>query len=239
MHANYHAVPELMYQSWNHISFLHWRYCAASLQDRLPAGLVVDTDGESGWISITPFLLENLRTSWLPPLPWISRFPETNLRTYVRGPAGPGIWFFSLDAARLPAVFAARATFGLPYYWAQMRVRVDHRNVNYQSIRGRQAAAAIQVQIGESCRSDAQSEFLTARYRLYATYMDRLISVAVRHQPWPLCHARVLQLEQTLTSAAGLQVQAQPDLIHYSAGVDVRFLRSEVVDTRLLSKHRQ
>jgi len=66
---------------------------------------------------------------------------ELNVRTYVHYNGVPGVWFFSLDAARLPAVFAARATFGLPYYWAQMRVRVDHRNVNYQSIRGRQAAA--------------------------------------------------------------------------------------------------
>jgi uncharacterized protein YqjF (DUF2071 family) len=239
MHANYHAVSELMYQSWNHISFLHWRCSAALLQDRLPAGLEVDTEGGSGWISITPFLLENLRTSWIPPLPWVSRFPETNLRTYVRGAAGPGIWFFSLDAARLPAVFAARATFGLPYYWAQMRVRVDDRSVRYQSTRGREAATAIQISIGEPFRSDALSQFLTERYRLYATYMDRLISVAVQHQPWPLRHARVLQLEQTLTSAAALQVQAQPDLIHYSNGVDVRFLQSDVVDARLLSKQRQ
>jgi uncharacterized protein YqjF (DUF2071 family) len=208
MHANYHAVLQLMYQSWNHISFLHWRCSAASLQDRLPAGLEVDTESGSGWVSITPFLLENLRTSWIPPLPWISRFPETNLRTYVRGPAGPGIWFFSLDAARLPAVYAARAT-------------------------------AIQISIGEFFRPDALSTFLTERYRLYATYMDRLISVSVQHQPWPLCHARVLQLEQTLTSAASLQVQAQPDLIHYSHGVDVRFLQSDVVDARLLSNQRQ
>jgi uncharacterized protein YqjF (DUF2071 family) len=69
--------------------------------------------------------------------------------------------------------------------------------------------------------------------------MDRLISVSVQHQPWPLCHARVLQLEQTLTSAAALEVQAQPELIHYSHGVDVRFLQSEIVDARLLSNQRQ
>jgi uncharacterized protein YqjF (DUF2071 family) len=239
MHATYHAVPELMYQSWNHISFLHWRYPAASLQERLPRGLEIDTADGSGWISITPFLLEDFRTSWIPALPWISRFPETNLRTYVRGPAGRGIWFFSLDAARLPAVFGAHAMFGLPYHWARMQVRVDDHSVQYESRRGNRAATSIRMEIGESCRPDELSEFLTARYRLYSSHLDQVISVPVQHRPWPLCRARVLQLEQTLTSASALQVNAPPDLVHFSHGVHVRILRRETVERGLHSRERQ
>jgi len=48
-----------------------------------------------------------------------------NLRTYAVGPDGPGIWFFSLDAARIIAVLGARVSYGLPYYWSDMRVDID------------------------------------------------------------------------------------------------------------------
>src|SRR5436190_18564538 len=90
----------MMFQSWNNISFLHWQYHPDTLRSRLPAGLEIDLFGGQAWVSLTPFTLENFRLCFLPPLPWLSKFPETNMRTYVQGPAGPGIWFFSLDAAR-------------------------------------------------------------------------------------------------------------------------------------------
>jgi len=116
-----HSVRSpIMYQSWNNISFLHWRYDTGSLQSRLPAGLDIDVFERSAWVSLTPFLLENVRAPFMPALPWLSRFPEMNLRTYVNGPAGPGIWFFALDADRLAAVLAARSSFGLPYHWSDM-----------------------------------------------------------------------------------------------------------------------
>src|SRR3954465_15315092 len=85
----------VMIQTWARITFLHWRYPPDQLALRLPPGLSIDTFDGSAWLGLTPFVIEGLRPPLLPPLPWISRFPETNLRTYVRGPDGaPGIWFF-------------------------------------------------------------------------------------------------------------------------------------------------
>ena len=47
----------------------------------------------------------------IPRIPWVSSFEEMNVRTYVRGPDGvPGVWFITLDAARLGAVLFARLT---------------------------------------------------------------------------------------------------------------------------------
>ena len=97
----------VMFQNWCSLSFLHWRCDARALQARLPTGLELDTFQQSGWIGLTPFRLTGLRPPGLPPLPWLSTFPETNLRTYVRGPAGPGIWFYSLEAASALAVLGA------------------------------------------------------------------------------------------------------------------------------------
>ena len=50
----------------------------------------------------------------------------TGVRTYVHDDQGrSGIWFFSLDAARLPAVAAARASYWLPYFWSGVSVMIS------------------------------------------------------------------------------------------------------------------
>ena len=112
----------VMLQAWTMLTFLHWRYPANVIRPFLPRHLTLDLFDDSAWVSLTPFLLKGLRPPLLPSLPWFSQFPETNLRTYVRGPDGTsGIWFFSLEAARVLAVIGARTLYGLPYQWASMR----------------------------------------------------------------------------------------------------------------------
>jgi uncharacterized protein YqjF (DUF2071 family) len=112
-----------MYQTWSWLSFLHWPYAPEVVQRLLPASLRVhDFDGRA-WVGLTPFVLEDLRTPLTPAPPWFTSFPETNVRTYVVGPDGrEGLWFFSLDAARLEPVLAARSTYALPYMWSAMTV---------------------------------------------------------------------------------------------------------------------
>src|SRR4051812_48322865 len=102
----------VMFQDWCHISFLHWHYPAEFIQGFLPPGLAVDLYDSRAWLGLTPFIVENLHPPLLPPLPWLSRFPETNVRTYVVGPDGSrGIWFFTLEAARALAVIGATALY--------------------------------------------------------------------------------------------------------------------------------
>src|SRR5215211_2195923 len=95
----------VMYHEWRRIVFAHWRYPAEVVRPLLPAGLQVETFDGTAWVGLVPFLMDRVRAPGVPALPWLSRFPETNVRTYVRDGGGrTGIWFFSLDAARLPAV---------------------------------------------------------------------------------------------------------------------------------------
>jgi uncharacterized protein len=211
-----------MYQNWCRISFLHWPCEPRLLQARLPTGLAIDTFEHKGWLGLTPFLLTGLRPPFLPPIPWLSRFPEMNLRTYVRGPAGPGIWFFSLDAASAVAVLGARLSYGLPYHWATMHVRAAQSRMHYTSAR-KGAHSSIAVDIGDAIpEPDDLALFLTERYRLYTWLLGSLATAAVEHKPWRLHRATVASFDETVRRAADLPADAAPALAHYSPGVQVR-----------------
>src|SRR4051812_22094227 len=117
------------------MSFLHWSYDADAVAALLPPGLAVDTHGGKAWISLTPFRMERFRVSGLPPVPGLSNFPETNLRTYVVGPDGrDGIFFLSLEVDSLATTLGARLAYGAPYHWADMKVE-QNGGVRYVSRR--------------------------------------------------------------------------------------------------------
>jgi uncharacterized protein len=171
-----------------------------------------------------------LRPPGLPAAPWLSQFPETNVRTYVRGPDGQSaIWFFSLDAARLPAVLAARATYWLRYFWADMSVDKDGQRVRYHSRRRwpgpSGAGCRADVEVGDPFAVDELGEldhFLTARHVLYTQIAGRLAYAHAEHPPWPLTRARVVHLEEDLIEASGLPAPQGQPLVHHSPEVPVR-----------------
>jgi uncharacterized protein len=223
------AYPVMIHR-WRHVSFLHWRYPAVLVQSLLPTGLTVETLDGAAWVSLLPFRMEGVRPPRLPALPWLSRFPETNLRTYVRGPDGrSGIWFFSLDAGRLPAVAGGRIGYGLPYCWSGMSVECAGGRHVYRCRRRwpGPTGARCDVTVRTGARlteSDLRplDHFLTARYRLYSRLAGRLVAADAEHGPWPLHAARVTRLDQDLTRAAGLPAPDHDPLAHASPGVTVR-----------------
>ena len=106
-----------------------------------------------------------------------------------------------------------------------MRLRVTGRRILYESWRrwpDRQGMTQIEIERGDPLRAGDLEIFLTERYGLYALRRGRLLYAPVDHVPWPLAGANVLQLEQTLTDAAGLPQPQGPALAHFSPGVDVR-----------------
>jgi uncharacterized protein YqjF (DUF2071 family) len=88
-----------MAQTWNDLLFAHWPLPPALVAPLLPAGLPLDTFDGQAWIGVVPFHMSGIRLRFTPPLPWLSAFPELNVRTYVTLDGKPGVFFFSLDAA--------------------------------------------------------------------------------------------------------------------------------------------
>src|SRR5215211_1629516 len=113
----------VMGQTWKQLLFMHWALPAEVLRPVVPAELPIDTFDGKAWIGVTPFEVVGVRLRGTPPVTWLSHFPELNVRTYTTLDGRPGIWFFSLDAARGAAVAAARRLYRLPYFHAQMAVR--------------------------------------------------------------------------------------------------------------------
>jgi len=221
-----------MLQSWRTQTFLHWGYEPRLVRPLVPDHLELDTCDGLAWVSLTPFLLDNLRPPGLPALPWISTTPETNVRTYVRGRDGvPGIWFFSLDIARLPAALFGRATYLVPYVWADLSIERDGSLVRYTGRRtwpGPAAGYDITVEPGPALPDDELSEldhFLTARFALYARSGPIAVRAFVEHPRWPLCGARLIDLDESLLAAAGLPAPSGDPLVHFSPGVDTRIGR--------------
>jgi hypothetical protein len=214
---------------WDELTFLHWDFEPDAVQRLLPSGLTVETIDGRAWVGLVPFFLR-VGLPRVRPIPWMSQFAETNVRTYVRSRDGArGIWFFSLDAARLGAVVIARATYRLPYFWSAMHIERSGSRLAYRCRRRwpgpRDARSHAVIEIGEPFASDELTELdhlLTARWALFSAPRSGLRHALAAHDPWPLHRASVIELNDELVTAAGLPQPSGEPLVHYSPTVQVR-----------------
>jgi uncharacterized protein YqjF (DUF2071 family) len=214
-----------MTQSWHDLLFAHWRVDERLLRPLVPPAFDVDTFDSSAWLGIVPFTMTHVAPHPLPPLPWLSSFPELNVRTYVSPRDGKrGVFFFSLDAARTLAVVAARAMFGLPYYPAAMQVVRDGAAVRYRS-RRRGGAAEFEATYEPTGPPVVPAPgtlefFLTERYCLYhLDLLGRPSRVEIHHAPWQLQPARAKIVRNTMADGLGLPLDGPP-LLHYAQRQD-------------------
>ncbi len=229
-----HAV---MIHRWEQLTFVHWPFERDAVQDLLPHGLTVDTYDGRAWVGLVPFHMW-VAPPGLPALPWLGRFCETNVRTYVRDRNGRvGVWFFSLEAARLAAVVTARVAYRLPYFWASMRLSGTPEQMRYTTRRRwpdpRGASSTVVVRPGGPIPPDEVTElehFLTARWRLFSHGPRATLRFAdAEHAPWPLQRAELESCDDGLVTAAGLPKPEGEPLTHYSPGVQVRIGRPRSV----------
>lgn len=235
--------PWVMTQTWNDLAFLHFALEPHVLRALVPDVLTLDLYAGNAWLSITPFVLTNLRPPGVPALPLVSHFCELNVRTYVTYQDKPGIYFFSLDAANLSAVWGARVFYRLPYWHADMKAKAlsghlahgggfrkaavpEHVDIAYSSkrIHGPKALSGMPEFRARYAPTSAPLEakphslesFLAERYCLYAFNRGRLYRGEIHHLPWPLQQAECEIEVNTMAEPVGLMLPQQPDLVQYS-----------------------
>ena len=63
-----------MYQSWQELLFLHWRFDPDVIQSTLPDGLTVDTFEGQAYVGVVPFFMRNIRPWWGPRVRGMTRW---------------------------------------------------------------------------------------------------------------------------------------------------------------------
>lgn len=144
-------------------------------------------------------------------------------------PAGRrGVVFLSLDASRLVPVLGAQVSARLPYKWSSMRLDRFDDVLAYTSKRiwpgPPGASSRVVVRTGKPVQAGDLERFLTARWGLHVAWHGRTIYLPNDHPEWPLHQAELLELDDELVAAAGLDApQGPPVSVLHSPGVPVRF----------------
>jgi uncharacterized protein YqjF (DUF2071 family) len=219
--------PWLMTQTWNDLLFAHWPVDAEALRPLVPAGFELDRFEGATWLGIVPFHMTNVAPRLVPALPWVSAFPELNVRTYVTVGGKPGVFFFSLDAGNALAVAAARTLLNLPYYTAAMAVIPANGGIDYTSRRSSPPAADFTASyrgLGDRTppRRGTLEYFLTERYCLYAVdHSFHAYRLDIHHPPWPLESAEAEITVNTMAGAAGVRLPSMAPLLHFCKRQDM------------------
>jgi uncharacterized protein YqjF (DUF2071 family) len=219
--------PWVMLQNWHDLVFAHWALAPEQLQPLIPEQLALDLYDGKAYVAVTPFWMSGVRARGLPAIPRVSRFPELNVRTYVRYGNIPGVYFFSLDAGSRAAVKGARWGYQLPYFYAEMTITNIGPKLIYSSrrlegpqpaeFRGRYWPTSAPRRREKSGRE----HFLTERYCLYTVNSRKVYRAYIHHLPWPLQDAEGDIEANTMTEAAGIELPPSKPLLHFSRTLEV------------------
>ena len=195
-----------MKQIWHDLLFAHWPIPAATMRPLVPNQLDLDTFDDRAWVGVVPFHMSGIRRRGLPAIPGLSRFPELNVRTYVTHGGKPGVYFFSLDAANLPAVWAARRFYHLPYFHAAMSSREAGGDIHYFSRRQRRLGRISRTATVQSRQVQLRQQWIARTLADRAllplhTHKEEVYRGEIHHQPWPLQDAEA-ELEINTVAAA-------------------------------------
>lgn len=215
-----------MEQTWHDLLFAHWAIAPSELRKLLPEDFEPDTFHRTGWVGVVPFRMSHIHAKGMPSLPGISHFPELNVRTYVTLNDKPGVYFFSLDAASLPAVWAAKRFYHLPYFHAHMSATADDDWIVYDARRD-QSDAAFRARYRptgpvELRESGSLVHWLTERYCLYTMVEGRVRRAEIHHRPWPLQEAEAKIEINTMAAASGISLPSDPPLLHFARELQVQ-----------------
>lgn len=205
------APAPLFVADWRRVVFVHFAISPTDVAPHVPHPLDV-VDGRA-FVSLVCFSLERMRPGRLIPprfgralLGPISEHAFLNVRTYVRGPAGPGIHFLTEWINNPLSLHLGPLTYGLPYRLADIQ-RVDLPAGGLSQIRvterGRSAGLGITVPYAPEapvapCADGTLDEFLVERYTAYTHRRGTNRFFHIAHRPWDVARVDLVRTDTTL-----------------------------------------
>lgn len=197
---------------------------AALLEPHLPPGCEIDTLEGSPRVSLVAFGFHDTRVGRLR-VPGHVRFPEINLRFYIRLDGERGVCFIRELVPRPAIAWVARGLYNEPYASVPMAeevaigedVVVSHRFGDGQRLKARASAHGIEP------ATDSAAFWLTHHHLgVGRSHRGRLLRYHVAHELWPLHEVTQLQVEVDFGAVYGPQWawlgEAQPSHVTLAAG---------------------
>ncbi len=219
------AFGWVMTQTWTDLLFAHWPVPAEVMRNHIPAMLKIDTYEKYAWVTIAPFAVSKSRLRLLPPIPFVSRFLQLNLRTYVVYNNQPGVYFLSLDANSRIAAGVARSFLNLPFYSSCIDLQKKGSQFHFCSRRASPESSAEfsclyqPVSSVFHAQKDSLDGWLTERYVMYFVRRQQIYRGDLFHFSWPLQYAEAEISINTLPETCGFRLQGSPALLHYANSV--------------------
>ena len=219
--------PWIMIQNWHDLLFAHWALPPEQVRKLVPPEVELDLYDGKAYVAVTPFWMSGVRPRGIPAFPGMSRFPELNVRTYVRYGDIPGVYFFSLDAGSRMAVMGASWGYRLPYFFADMTIKSAGARLEYSTRRmeGPRPADFAATYWPTSTPRERErgtcEHFLTERYCLYTVNGGAVYRAYIHHLPWPLQDAEAEIKTNSMARAVGFELPQEKPLLHFSRTLEV------------------
>ena len=184
--------------SWRNLAMLNYRVDRALLAPHVPRGTELDTHGGDTWISLVGFLFDDTRVFGLK-IPFHVKFPEINLRFYVRHTSGSevrrGVVFIKEIVPRGAIALVARLAYNEPYVIRRMgsyvapRAPKDPLHVSYSWAPPLGGWAHVTVEttdpLPQPIAPGSHEEYITEHFWGYTRQRDGgTIEYQVEHPGW-------------------------------------------------------
>ncbi|KKI92857.1 hypothetical protein WQ54_06630 [Bacillus sp. SA1-12] len=218
----------IMRQTWRNLLFLHWPIPIEKLRPHIPSALQIDTFNGSAWLGIILFVIDGIFPFGVSSLSLTPRFPEINVRTYVKCNGKPGIYFMSIDVGNWASLKIAKKWYRLPYHSAEISFRKEGQTFHCQSRRKGYEHTPIvfkskYVPISGVYfpKEGTLDHWLTERYCLFSSHNGiNIYCGEIHHRPWPLQKAEIELGINTLFTPYQFDLSGVNPIAHFSTGVD-------------------
>jgi uncharacterized protein YqjF (DUF2071 family) len=224
------AARPLLTARWQNLLVVTYPVADELLAAHVPPGVTVDHLGGRARVSFVAFEFARTRLYGLA-IPGHTRFPEINLRFYVRSGPDRGIVFIREFVPRRAVVLVARARYNEPYVRIPMHsdtrpIGRDRLQLNHAFGAGRSSVTAEVDARGEPPAEDSDEYWLTHQaFGFGRSHRGATRRYRVEHPVWPLHPVRDLDLQVDFAGLYGpdwaFLRDAAPSHVTFAAGSDV------------------